>query len=460
MGGENRQRQDDGDDRVSRLVTRLQDLLVEEISAVDRAANKRRFLVVKTEGDDMPTGEEVFEQGDGTMTTDAFGTVEAAAGATDDKATDDDKPTDAIDGTDKATPANVKAAVVRMLEESGSKLDALVGKLKAAKGFVPPPLMGEAKAIVTILRGVASRYPSPKAKSDEPDADATTDDSDAATGDATDVAKANAAAAATALAAASGKIKALVGKVKALEEGDGSLPGDIGKAIDAIAMAIESALGLAAAAKKADPPGDGDKDQPSGLDAGQAVIEAAKLLQVALGKLAAGKPCDDESLRMIGKAREVLATAAKSKAKAKKSDDEPGDEPSDEREPTAKAGTKQLSRARREKFKGALDSLIKLFEEMIPEAERKGMWPTRKAAEPEPEPVAKSDDDEKVVELRKAIEERDAKIAKLAGVIKDRDDEPGDSNLVPIGKGGGDDNGTERAVWEHDLNEPDADAPW
>ena len=77
-----------------------------------------------------------------------------------------------------------------MLDESGKKLDALVAKLKAAKGFVPPPLMGEAKAIVTVLRGVGSKYPSPKAKSDdEPDADATTDDSDATTDDATDVAR-------------------------------------------------------------------------------------------------------------------------------------------------------------------------------------------------------------------------------------------------------------------------------
>jgi hypothetical protein len=455
MHGENRQRSDESDDRVSRLVTRLQDLLVEEISAVDRAANKRRFLVIKTEGDDMPTGDEIIEQDDGTMATvdkgnpaDAFGTPD-----TGDAGDAGDATGDTIDGTDKATPAGVKAAVVRMLEESATKLDALVAKLKEAKGMIPPPLLGEGKAIVTVLRGIGSKYPSPKAKGD--DSDATAGDDAANADDTTDVSKANAAAAATALASLAAKAKALAAKVKGLEEGDGALPGDVGKAIDEIAMGVEKALGLAPAAKaaKEEP---GDAPEPSG----NPVAEAVKLLQVALGKLTPGKPCDDESLRMIGKARDMLS----GQAKAKKADDagaSDGDapEPSDaDREPTAKAGTKQLSRARREKFKGALDALIKLFEEMIPEAERKSMWPTRKAATPEPEPVRKSDDDPQVVELRKALVERDAKIAKLQGVIKDRDDEPGDSNLVSVGKSDDDGGNGARTSWEHDLNEPEADA--
>jgi len=452
MRGENRQQQENDDDRVSRLVTRLQDLLVEEISAVDRAANKRRFLIVKTEGDDMPTGDEVFEQDDGTMATvdkgdaaDAFGTPDVGTNDAADAGDSAPEPTgDTIDGTDKATPAGVKAAVSRMLEESASKIDALVAKLKAAKGMIPPPLLGEGKAIVTLLRGIGSRYPSPKAKGD-----------DAPNDDATDVSKADAAAAATALATLSAKAKALSAKVKGLEEGDGSLPGDVGKAIDEIAMGVEKALGLVSAAKA-------EGDMPND-ESGSPVAEAIKLLQVALGKLAAGKPCDDESLRMIAKARDMLAAQAKSKAK--KADDDAGasdgaaPEPTDaDREPTAKAGTKQLSRARREKFKGALDALIKLFEEMIPEAERKSMWPTRKAATPEPEPVRKRDEpDPEIVELRKTIDEQNAKIAKLRGVIKDRNDEPGDSNLAHVSKSEGGDNGTNRTAWEHDLNDPDAD---
>lgn len=453
MRGENRQAQDENDDRVSRLVTRLQDLLVEEISAVDRAANKRRFLVIKTEGDNMPTGDEIVEHDDGTMTTvgkddagDAFGTVDT--GTTD--AGDASATGDTIDGTDKATPAGVKAAVVRMLDESAMKLDALVAKLKEAKGMIPPPMLGEGKAIVTMLRGIGSRYPSPKAKGEGESSD----------NDATDVSKADAAAAATALASYSAKAKALAAKVKGLEEGDGSLPGDVGKAIDEIAMGVEKALGLVSASK-AD--GDMPTDEPN-VDPGYAtrrvVVEAAKLLQVALGKLSAGKPCDDESLRMIAKARDMLASTP---AKARKGDDDAG--PSDDdatsdadREPTEKAGTKQLSRARREKFKSALDSLIKLFEEMIPEAERKSMWPTRKAATPEPEPVRKSDEpDPEIVELRKTIDEQSARIAKLHSVIKDRDDAPGDSNLAHVSKSEGGDNGTNRTAWEHDLNDPDAD---
>jgi hypothetical protein len=445
MSGQDLDRQEsDEEDRVSQLVTRLQDLLVEEISTVDRAANKRRFLVIKTEGDTMPTGEEVYEQEDGTLTTDvdkgasdAFGTVDAG-----DVNTDDNEPSgDTIDGADKATPKGVKEAVMSMLEDSAKKIDALVAKLKEMKGMIPPPMLGEGKAIVTALRGVASRYPSPKAKSeDEPAIDDTIGD----------VSKADAQAAAKALAALKSKIDALVTKVKGLEEGEGSLPGDINKAVDEIAMGVEAALGLV----KADAPAPDEQNTSPGYTTRESVVEAAKLLQVAIGKLSAGKPCDEETLRMISKAKDVLMSTAAAKTKTKKTE-EP-EQTDDDREKTEKAGTKQLSRARREKFKGALDALIKLFEEMIPEAERKSMWPTKKSEEPEP--VKKNDEpDPQVVELRKTIDEQNAKIEKLQGAIKDRDDAPTDTNLVPVSKGDDGEN-VKPLSWEHDLNDPDVDA--
>lgn len=49
-------------------ITRLVDMLVEEVSLVDRAANRRKFLVVKR-SEPMPPGTEVVQRTDGTFTT-------------------------------------------------------------------------------------------------------------------------------------------------------------------------------------------------------------------------------------------------------------------------------------------------------------------------------------------------------------------------------------------------------
>lgn len=50
-------------------VTRLEDLLVEEVSVVDRPANKRRFLTVKNEGGMGDKGTEVVVDADGNLVT-------------------------------------------------------------------------------------------------------------------------------------------------------------------------------------------------------------------------------------------------------------------------------------------------------------------------------------------------------------------------------------------------------
>lgn len=49
-------------------VHRLTDMTVEEVSVVDRAANRRKFLLVKREGD-MAIGSEVVQNADGSFTT-------------------------------------------------------------------------------------------------------------------------------------------------------------------------------------------------------------------------------------------------------------------------------------------------------------------------------------------------------------------------------------------------------
>ena len=67
---------------------RLEDILVEEVSTVDRAANKRKFLIIKR-GQEMKTGSEVVRDGNGNLVTATIkmrpqwkeGIIEAAADA-------------------------------------------------------------------------------------------------------------------------------------------------------------------------------------------------------------------------------------------------------------------------------------------------------------------------------------------------------------------------------------------
>lgn len=89
-------------------VHRLRDMVVEEVSLVDRAANKRRFLIVKRSnemaGDDR-VGAEVKPDGRGGLTA---GGVEKAkkkpgAGAADDEAADEQKRKKPADGADEDT---------------------------------------------------------------------------------------------------------------------------------------------------------------------------------------------------------------------------------------------------------------------------------------------------------------------------------------------------------------------
>jgi hypothetical protein len=89
-------------------VYRLRDMVVEEVSLVDRAANKRRFLIVKRSdemAEDDRVGAEVRPDGRGGLTA---GGVEKAkkkpgAGATDDETADEQKRKKPADGGDEDT---------------------------------------------------------------------------------------------------------------------------------------------------------------------------------------------------------------------------------------------------------------------------------------------------------------------------------------------------------------------
>lgn len=94
---------------------RLTDIDVREVSFVDRAANKRRFLIVKR-STEMPKGAEVVQRADGTMTTSASpAPVATSASASDGTLTEPTSADKAVSLTNDAKEV-LGAAVVQAIE--------------------------------------------------------------------------------------------------------------------------------------------------------------------------------------------------------------------------------------------------------------------------------------------------------------------------------------------------------
>jgi hypothetical protein len=201
-------------------VHRLRDIVVEEVSLVDRAANKRRFLVVKRSEDmaDDSASTELLPDGRGGLTA-RGGDVEKAKkkpagsdmadeekrkkpGADDEEAgdaekakkpTDDDdeeedgetakakKPSDDEEPDDfekkprrkqaLTIPATVKQAILRSLTEAIERLMSVANRVKEATETderldapVPDEVGAEVAAIAELLSGIGESYPSPKTK--------------------------------------------------------------------------------------------------------------------------------------------------------------------------------------------------------------------------------------------------------------------------------------------------------
>lgn len=136
--------------RASGARFRLRDILVEEVSLVDRAANKRRFLVVKS-GSTMAKTEE---------------TVSVAK----------------VD-----LPKPVKEGLLRMLTEALERLVSVANLVRDAKETeeqmeqpVPKPLGAEILKVCELLQGALEKYPSPVAGRDATTKDGMVIESDGA----------------------------------------------------------------------------------------------------------------------------------------------------------------------------------------------------------------------------------------------------------------------------------------
>jgi hypothetical protein len=195
-------------------VHRLRDIVVEEVSLVDRAANKRRFLVVKRSGEMLDGEDQELEEtagADGELTDEGDGVAKAkkkppgvddaaqeqeeqdkaAAGFSTEKArsraTDEEPDSDAekakelpADGSDKrkerktkalSLPAPLKDALLTGLTDALERLMALANSVKAAdtaegdsEAGLPDKMSGEMDAISELLSDLCDAAPEAKRK--------------------------------------------------------------------------------------------------------------------------------------------------------------------------------------------------------------------------------------------------------------------------------------------------------
>jgi len=159
-----------------RKVHQLLDIIAEEVSDVDRAANRHSYLVVKRRTDMNTTeqiGAEVVEDDDGTLTAidkakdnDRDGDEEAkAAGRSDDE---EEESKQAL-----VIPGRVKQALLRATTEALERLTSVAGAIKGAEETdekldkpTPDSVARELRAVSQLLAGALERYPSPVAKGD------------------------------------------------------------------------------------------------------------------------------------------------------------------------------------------------------------------------------------------------------------------------------------------------------
>lgn len=312
----------------------LRDMLIEEVSYVDRAANRRKFLVVKSAGGSM----------------DQTGKNEDGA---------------PVDASAKDAPitlsTTVKEALLRVLTESLERLVSTVEMVKAAEETsdtsetpMPETLGKEIGTIADLLGGALSQYAS--AMSKEETTDATAASSLKAIGD------------------------ALPGAVSA----DGT--------IDAAALAdLVAQLGaLAAPADGADVSAETKADEALATALSQAGEIAAKLAEQAGTEDELSAETVAGVRQLAAMLNEVVEAYPEPQAKA---DDPPADgAPADATTDAAtdgappadvtKAGRK-MSAGRLKKLKAAVDALAKLISELEADDTKKRL--AGEAAQPDPD---------------------------------------------------------------------------
>lgn len=156
-------------------VHRLEDLLVEEVSIVDRPANKRRFLAIKNEGGmskqvQVQVGEDGKLTASGDVSQSASPQVESAGGS------------ETVEKRLTIT-AELRAEIFRLMGDAVRRIHTVMGAADIAEvnergdSTLVPVIMDELKEISNAIGGTVKRL-NAVAKSDSPDEGTQASDSD------------------------------------------------------------------------------------------------------------------------------------------------------------------------------------------------------------------------------------------------------------------------------------------
>lgn len=162
-------------------VFRLSDMEVEEVSLVDRAANKKRFITVKREDPMTVNAKEITPNGKGGFTTQAKAGASCGAGV-------DDKKKKPMGKAALEVPPGFKEAAGPLLDKAVAKIEELAASLKGSKPAeigddtdalpgVPAEFATGLAGVCGLLEKIGTMWPAAPAEAEEPAED--TDGGDA-----------------------------------------------------------------------------------------------------------------------------------------------------------------------------------------------------------------------------------------------------------------------------------------
>lgn len=434
-------------------VHRLLDILTQEVSLVNRAANRQRWLVRKGSSDMV----EVTENADGTLTSQPVDAPASGDETVVGKELDGQEPEGDDLSKQVTLPDGVKQALGAACKSIVVRLQALAGKLKEATeeegAEEPTAVLMELKNIAMLIGGAMSKYPSPVSggKGKEPEGKAEGASEPASDAEAAGVGKAAyvlppgykaklLAAVEQALRAVGQAVERL-GGAEAGEAGSAPMPKEIAAPLQAAHDGLMAAYEMGAKSKKAKPEDEEEEKTAKAQSPAQMLKEVDSTLAVVMAKLQPGKPLDEDVYQRLDKLRSVVSSSLKSKG------DEPDGEPAKhgtEKADVEKAGAK-MSVARRKRFQEAIKTLIDLFKEVIPASEL-GKMPhlfIKKADEPPPpDPV--------VTELREQLAKTEGLLAAVRQEVTALRQAPVESNVQPVSVPRAAPGG--KVQWPNDLN--------
>jgi hypothetical protein len=374
---------DAGDSKVHRLL----DILTQEVSLVNRAANRQRWLVRKG-SDEML---EVTENADGTLSSQPDIAPEASAETVVDKTPEGVDP-EGADLLDKvALPDAVKQSLLKACMALKARLEALHGKVKEAEesdeAEEPTAVLMELKTLAMLVGGLMSKYPAQATgakggKEEEQKAEGAEPQSDA---EAAGVGKAGHMLPPGYKGKFLGFIEQALSSLKNVQQlldgaqeaeaGSVPMPPEVAKPLQAAHDALMAGYALGKGKAKTD-------DAEKASTPAQMLKEIDSTLGVVMAKLQPGKALDEDSYQRLDKLRSIVSSAMKNSGTEGTEQD-----PELQKADVEKAGAK-MSTARRKRFQDAIKSLIALFKEVMPASELSKMphLMVRKADE-QPDPV-------------------------------------------------------------------------